>query len=362
VTATRTFVLDTNVLLADPASLFAFPGARVVIPETVLGEIDKLKTSRADQDLRYKGREVSRELFELSSQGDLVSGVPMPEGGELVVARLDHDAPVPPEYNSKSSDDRILAVAYQLASGDPGVTLVTNDLNMLLKAQAAGLTVKRHGEESERPFVARVARGIWQRNRIPILTAIAVLLAFLAALVAIQALNVRGPQSANVTTLPPDVEALLGTSSKDLLQNLQALQKDPNDLTALIAIGNAYNDLGTSQRNVSYIQKAAEYYQRALKITPNDAPVGTDLAICYYYLGRYSDAIKQVNKVISLNPTYALAYLNYGIILQNGTKDYPAAAAAYRKFLSLVPATDPMAVVARQRLTAVQGTIPGSKI
>jgi cytochrome c-type biogenesis protein CcmH/NrfG len=356
-----TFVLDTNVLLADPASLYAFPGARVVIPETVLGEIDKLKTMRADQDLRFRGREVSRELFALSEQGNLTDGVPMRGGGELVVVRLAHDGPLPPEYNGKSSDDRILAVAYQLAREGDGVTLVTNDLNMLLKAQAVGLTVQRHGEESERPLIARMTRGLWQRNRIPILTAIAVLLAFLAALAVVYSVIQPGQRS-QVTTLPPEVEALLGTSQKDLLQNLQALQKNPNDLTALITIGNIYYDLGTSTKDFSYIQNAVTYYERAIKISPADAPVGTDLAICYYYLGRMDDAVRQVQSVIAINPKYALAYLNYGIILQNGRKDLPGAAAQYRKFIAVVGAGDPHAATARKLLAAVEASIAGTKL
>jgi hypothetical protein len=77
----KTIVLDTNVLLADPQALLAFPDAEVVIPETVLGELDKLKTSRVDPDLRFRGREVSRMLFELSEQGSLIDGVDLPDGG-----------------------------------------------------------------------------------------------------------------------------------------------------------------------------------------------------------------------------------------------------------------------------------------
>ncbi len=65
----RTVVLDTNVLLGDPEILFAFPDAEAIIPETVLGELDKLKTSRADPDLRFRGRKVSRLLFDLSATG-----------------------------------------------------------------------------------------------------------------------------------------------------------------------------------------------------------------------------------------------------------------------------------------------------
>ena len=88
-------VLDTNVLLADPNSMLSFPRAEVVIPETVLGELDKLKTARVDPDLRFRGREVSRMLFELSEEGSLVDGVDLPDGGRLRVAPLDTDTDLP---------------------------------------------------------------------------------------------------------------------------------------------------------------------------------------------------------------------------------------------------------------------------
>ena len=84
-------VLDTNVLLADPNSILSFPRAEVVIPETVLSELDKLKTARVDPDLRFRGREVSRILFDLSEEGSLVEGVELPDGGSLRVMPFDAD-------------------------------------------------------------------------------------------------------------------------------------------------------------------------------------------------------------------------------------------------------------------------------
>ena len=110
----KTVVLDTNVLLADPGSLLGFPDADVVIPETVLGELDKLKTSRVDPDLRFRGREVSRILFDLSEQGSLIDGVDLPDGGRLRVAPLDSEGQLPEGLATRNADDRILAVAYQL--------------------------------------------------------------------------------------------------------------------------------------------------------------------------------------------------------------------------------------------------------
>ncbi len=110
----KVVVLDTNVLLADPQALLSFPRAEVVIPETVLGELDKLKTSRVDADLRFRGREVSRLLFEFSEEGSLTEGVDLPEGGRLRVAPFDSSTPLPEGVGTRNADDRILATVYQV--------------------------------------------------------------------------------------------------------------------------------------------------------------------------------------------------------------------------------------------------------
>lgn len=351
----RYSVLDTNVLLADPQAIYAFPDACVVIPETVLAEIDKLKTGRADQDLRYRGREVSRELFGLSEAGALTEGVALKNGGFLMVARFDPDAALPPEFNQKSSDDRILAVAFQLAEADEDVTLVTNDLNMLLKAQAMQLPVRRYGDESERPLLARVTRTMWQRNRIPILTAMAVVVAFVAVLIVLRLLG--GVSTPRTSTLPPEFERMLGSNQRELLSNLQTLQQDPEDLQALIALGNLYYDEGVRSRNSAFLQKASTYYERALELSPKDPAVGTDLAVTYYYLGRMNKAVDRIRKVIADNPGFSTAYFNYAVFLQHGKKDLENAAKMYRKFLSMVPPDSQLAPEARARLDAVETSL-----
>src|SRR5664279_865021 len=110
----RVVVLDTNVLLADPTVILSFPRSDVVIPETVLGELDKLKTARVDPDLRFRGREVSRILFDLSEEGSLTEGVELPDGGTLRVAPFDSDTELPNGLQTRNSDDRILATVFQV--------------------------------------------------------------------------------------------------------------------------------------------------------------------------------------------------------------------------------------------------------
>ena len=139
-------VLDTNVLLADPNSILSFPHAEVVIPETVLGELDKLKTARVDPDLRFRGREVSRLFFELSEEGSLVGGVDLAEGDDFESPRAVRHGRFASRRTQRAQLRRPNSGHSRVcrASGENcNVRLVTNDLNMLLKAQTLGVTVTR---------------------------------------------------------------------------------------------------------------------------------------------------------------------------------------------------------------------------
>jgi len=180
----RTIVLDTNVLLANPDTLLSFPEDEVIIPETVLGEIDKLKTQRVDPDLRFRGRQVSRMLFELSENGRLVDGVELPNGGTVRVVPLSSEIDLPEGLTGRNADDRILAVAYQVCNqGCNDLLLVTNDLNMLLKAQGLGINVERRAELEggwTRTYIVRP----FQRYRVP-LTILAIALAVFAGVLAL---------------------------------------------------------------------------------------------------------------------------------------------------------------------------------
>src|SRR5512138_464887 len=79
----KTFVIDTNVFLFDPQALFRFEDNTIVIPITVVEEIDRFK-----KDMNETGRnarQISRLLDELRLQGSLSSGVELPSGGTLRV-------------------------------------------------------------------------------------------------------------------------------------------------------------------------------------------------------------------------------------------------------------------------------------
>ena len=335
----KTVILDTNVLLADPGSLLGFPDAHVVIPETVLGELDKLKTSRVDPDLRFRGREVSRILFDLSEQGgSLVDGVDLPDGGRLSVVPLDAEGELPDGLATRNADDRILGVAYQLhrkLEADD-VRLITNDLNMLLKAQTFGVPVERYGDGTEASFARRFIVRPFQRYKIP-LGILAVALAVFAAIVVVAIYY--GPDQTSGTgsaAIPQEFKELLTTQQRDALDYLTTLQSNPNDKESLRGMGDFYYDLRDQTNNVRYALQAVAYYERYLKLAPDDPGVRTDLAVEYFYTGQTDKAIKETADVVSQNPAHLQALYWLGIFYWQAERhDYEAAAAQLQRVISL---------------------------
>jgi PhoH-like ATPase len=102
----KTFVLDTNVLLHDPYALFRFQENTILIPITVIEEIDRFK-----KDMNETGRnarQVSRILDELRQKGSLSAGIILESGGSLRVALLNNEMlrHIPSELSDQKSDNR----------------------------------------------------------------------------------------------------------------------------------------------------------------------------------------------------------------------------------------------------------------
>jgi PhoH-like ATPase len=139
----KTFVLDTNVLLHDPRALFGFDEHDVVIPMTVIEEIDKFKKNL--DEVGRNARAVSRALDELRAMGSLREGVASPGGGVLRVVFQVEAKDRTLCWGGDTNDDRILQTALGLQhNGTPYVVLVTRDTNMRLKGDALGLATEDH--------------------------------------------------------------------------------------------------------------------------------------------------------------------------------------------------------------------------
>ena len=336
----KVVVLDTNVLLADPNSVLSFPRAEIVIPETVLGELDKLKTARVDPDLRFRGRQVSRILFDLSEEGSLVDGVDLSDGGTLRVSPYNSDKPMPEGLSARNSDDRILATAYEIHESDPAleVTLVTNDLNMLLKAQTLGISVARHGDGTEGGWGRRYIIRPFQRYRVP-LTILAVALAVLVGVILIAVYT--QPKAGTSAQLPAEFKTLLSTQQQGAFDALTALQTNQKDSESLLKMANFYFDANSAAKQTdaaaafTYAQQGIRYFERYLKLSPQDNDARADFATLLFSAGHTDRAIREVSSVLKLDNNHVNANFNLGIFYAQGRRDFSLAATQFKKVITL---------------------------
>ncbi len=135
----KNFVLDTNVLLHNSDAISSFADNVVVLPMSVIEELDKFK-SRNDE-LGRNARTVVRNLDRLRKLGHLGEGVQMENGGTLKIYSEINTDLENPGLNLKIADNRILSVAYTLHKQGETVLFVSKDINARLKADALGIGV-----------------------------------------------------------------------------------------------------------------------------------------------------------------------------------------------------------------------------
>ncbi|MGE6631252.1 PhoH family protein [Bacillus sp. NPDC077027] len=140
----KIYVLDTNVLLQDPNSIFSFEDNEVVIPAVVLEEVDSKK--RYMDEVGQNARRVSRLIDGLRTKGKLHEKITLESKGTLRI-ELNHRSfhQLQEIFVEKTNDNRILAVAKNLCleeetkpDGRP-VILVSKDVLVRVKADAIGL-------------------------------------------------------------------------------------------------------------------------------------------------------------------------------------------------------------------------------
>jgi tetratricopeptide (TPR) repeat protein len=390
------FVLDTNTLLYDPLIFLSLPKSEIIIPQTVLMEIDKLKTTHLDRELRFRAREVTRTLFDLAEKGELTKGIALENGSIVRVEMLNSSQPYPSGLNIKTSDDQILALTAQIAEKNPSAktVLISNDLNMLLKAQILGLKIKRF--EEKKSFFDSLSK-FFRVNQRAIISWTGTILIILIGLVALLQLGL-GRQAASPPELPPGLanefeayrnieqtyikalrenpknkEALIGLAdfyyqSKSYKKAADTYEKfvklEPKNTNVRLKIADCYFRLGLDQlalaelnkilkyepKNLSVMvtlgnyyfdrkeyPKAIDYYEKVLDANPKDSNVRTDLAISYYYLGKVDKALEELEVAIANNPGHALAYYNKGIILWQGKGDLEGSLKAFEEYLKISP-------------------------
>ena len=133
----KVFILDTNILIYDPESIFAFEGVTVGIPVTVLEELDSFKGEKSERG--RNAREAIRHFDALRERGALADGVHLDNGGVIKVLFI-------PEIDRSSSplkanipDNDILLTALAVKDKGNEVKFVSKDIAARVKADVLGI-------------------------------------------------------------------------------------------------------------------------------------------------------------------------------------------------------------------------------
>ena len=141
----KIFVLDTNVPLHDHKAIRRFQDNNLVIPIAVIEELDKFK--KGNDTLSYNARHFLRDLDKISD-GKTFGAEGLPIGKDLGLIKVEPNHPFPEKLKNLFVDDiqdhRILSTAIWVRDNHPGtfVALVTKDVNLRMKAKAAGMEVQ----------------------------------------------------------------------------------------------------------------------------------------------------------------------------------------------------------------------------
>ena len=179
----KLFVLDTNVLMHDPMSLFRFEEHDVYLPMITLEELDGHKKGMTE--VARNVRQVSRELDALaagmktSSIAEMAKGLALDgtgrreAGGKLFFQTELVDMPLPVGLPQGKADNQILGVVQALKNQHPSreVVLVSKDINMRIKARALGLAAEDYRndktlEDSDLLYtgVQALPADFWERH------------------------------------------------------------------------------------------------------------------------------------------------------------------------------------------------------
>jgi len=144
----KNYVLDTNVLIHDPHSIFQFEDNNVYVPVYTLEELDKLKNEHSIRG--RNSREVCKIIDELRCHGSLSQGIKINDGyGSFVIYVPKERRTLKVALDSKSMDAAILQAALEINDTKKERTiLVTMDVNLRIRAESIGLQTASYESQS----------------------------------------------------------------------------------------------------------------------------------------------------------------------------------------------------------------------
>lgn len=146
----KTYVLDTNILLYSPQSIFGFEDNKVCITEVTVEELDRKKRN-VDREVEYNARQATNMIKELRKKGNLLEGVSLPNGGSFQIITLDKEdlIELPEGWQKEKADNLIIQTieCYMQENLNEEVIFVTNDGILQIKADCRGIPVQDYNNE-----------------------------------------------------------------------------------------------------------------------------------------------------------------------------------------------------------------------
>ena len=146
----KTFVLDTNVILHDPTCINHFEENNIIIPLSVIEELDHFK--RGNQVINLNAREFARTLDSITGNEIFNGGVPLGRGKGKVrivitkgLAKEIHDV-----FREDNVDHRVLSAAFEASKATKSkvkIILVSKDVNLRMKAKALGIPAEDYSTD-----------------------------------------------------------------------------------------------------------------------------------------------------------------------------------------------------------------------
>ena len=127
-------------------------------------------------------------------------------------------------------------------------------------------------------------------------------------------------------------------------------QRESSNATPRVQLGNLYFD-------AERYDEAIKWYDEAVRLSPKDVNVSTDLGVCYYYSNQPDKALEQFERSLTINSKHPKTLLNIGIVKAFGKQDLQGASEAWQQVLKIAP-DSPEAQAAKRALDSLQSAHP----
>ena len=126
--------------------------------------------------------------------------------------------------------------------------------------------------------------------------------------------------------------------------------REPSNATPRVQLANLYFD-------AERYDDAIKWYSEAVKLSPNDINVSTDLGVCYYYTNQPDKALEQFDRSLKLDPRHTKTLLNVGIVKAFGKQDLDGASQAWQQVIQIAP-DSPEGQAAKRALDSLRSAHP----